>query len=291
MKLRNGIISESNSEPGSLNSFLAALTGRDRRLIPPCEGATTVAIAGGDGRSHATFPVEAFLEARRRGYIATDGGGTGQTRITRAGREALRRHRSNRVAERATTDDRADKPLPAATPAQNIKESPLTWLASRRDATGRAMLAPWEVEAGERLRADLTFAQLTPRITMGWSGIPMGAKRTASMPRGGQMTDNIVAARARVTSALRAVGPEFVDILIDVCGHLRGLEEIARSEGWPRRAARLLLQRALSALARHYGLGPEPRVEERISRRLRHWGAEDYKPSLDRWQTPDDHGD
>lgn len=283
-------MSAANDEPDILNVFLTALTGRDRRLIPPRERATTVAIAGGDGPSQMTFPVEVFLEAHRRGYVAADCG-TGRTRITRAGREALRRHRSSRAAERAATDERADKPLPAAAPAQNIKESPLTWLASRRDATGRAMLAPWEVEAGERLRADLTFAQLTPRVTMGWSGIPMSAKRTASMPGGCQMTDNIVAARTRVTAALRAVGPEFIDILIDVCGHLRGLEEIARNEGWPRRAARLLLQRALSALARHYGMGPEPQVEERISRRLRHWGAEDYKPSLDRWQTGDDHGD
>jgi hypothetical protein len=290
MKLPNGIMSASNGAPDILNVFLAALTGRDRHLIPPCKGATAVAIADGDGQSRMTFPVEVFLEAHSRGYITADRG-TGQTRITRAGREALRRHRSSRVAERAATGEQADKPLEPAAPALNIRESPLTWLASRRDATGRAMLAPWEVEAGERLRADLTFAQLTPRVTMGWSGMPMSAKRTASMPGGGQMTDNIVAARTRVTAALRAVGPEFVDILIDVCGHLRGLEEIARNEGWPRRAARLLLQRALSALARHYGMGPEPQVEERISRRLRHWGAEDYKPSLDRRQTSGDHGD
>lgn len=145
------------------------------------------------------------------------------------------------------------------------------------------MLNPWEVEAGERLRADLSFAQLTPRVTMGWSGLPMSGKRTTTV-NAHELTDNIVAARMRVTTALRAVGPEFIDILIDVCGHLRGLEEIARSENWPRRAARLLLQRALSALARHYGMAPETRVEERIARRLRHWGSDDYRPSLDRWR-------
>jgi len=283
-------MSAPNDQLGTLISFLSALTGRDRHLVPSLGGATTVEVVGGDSPSHTTFPVEAFLEAQRRGYIAADSG-TGRTRITRAGREALRRHRSNRTARKAASGQQIDKPSEAPVPTVNIKESPLIWLASRRDASGRAMLAPWEVEAGERLRADLTFAQLTPRITMGWSGIPISGKRATSMPRGCHMTDNIVAARARVTAALRAVGPEFVDILIDVCGHLRGLEEIARSEGWPRRAARLLLQRALSALARHYGIGPETRVEERISRRLRHWGTEDYKPSLDRWQIADGHGD
>jgi hypothetical protein len=289
MKKRNDIISASNPKSGTLISFLAALAGRDRHLMPPCDGTTTVAIAGRYGPLGATFPVEAFLEAQRRGYVGSDAG-TGRTRITRAGREAVRRHRAHLVTSSAA-GERTDKPRQAATPTLNIKESPLTWLASRRDPTGQPMLTPWEFEAGERLRADLTFAQLTPRVTMGWSGTPVSGKRAAMTDRGGNMTDNIVAARTRVTAALRAVGPEFIDILVDVCGHLRGLEEIARDEGWPRRAARLLLQRALSALACHYGMGPEPRLDERISRRLRHWAAEDYKPSLGRWRTAGDHGD
>jgi hypothetical protein len=146
------------------------------------------------------------------------------------------------------------------------------------------MLSEPQIAAGERLRADLHFAQLTPRVTMGWSGLPtLEGRGPGAAGLGTELADNVIAARARVAAALKAVGPEFADILIDVCGHLRGLEEIAKAEGWPRRAARLILQRALSALARHYGLEPDVGVELTIARRLRHWGAEDYRPTLARW--------
>jgi hypothetical protein len=261
-------------------AFLSAIAGRKRHAIEPIAGASAVAVGGIGENTKLSFPVAAFAEAQSRGWIAAQGN-AGRFKMTRSGREALRRHRSCLVATKANAGVAAATPAPGV----NLKESPLTWLASRRDASGRPMLNRWEVEAGERLRADLTFAQLMPRITMGWSGIPMGSGRARPHAGGHDLTDNIVAARTRVTVALRAVGPEFSDILIDVCGHLRGLEEIARSEGWPRRAARLLLQRALSALARHYGIAPEVPIEQAIARRLRHWGSDDYRPSLDRWRT------
>ncbi|MGD9805287.1 MAG: DUF6456 domain-containing protein [Hyphomicrobiaceae bacterium] len=231
-----------------------------------------------------------FAEARKRGWVDGDTGADG-LRITRAGREVLRRYRTGRVAAKAGAGPSTAASQAAATPSLNPKESPLTWLASRRDSAGKPMLNRWEVDAGERLRADLSFAHLTPRVTMGWSGIPISGKRSATAAGGHELTDSVVAARMRVTDALRAVGPEFSDILIDVCGHLRGLEDISRSEGWPRRAARLILQRALSALARHYKMGPEVRVEETIARRLRHWGSDDYRPSLDRWRSEGDQAD
>jgi len=172
---------------------------------------------------------------------------------------------------------------PAGKPVMNQAESPLAWLAGRRDAEGRPLLERTQVEAGERLRADLTLAGLMPRLTMGWSGLPGAAERAATAAGLGQdIADNVIAARARATAALEAVGPEHASLLIDVCGHLRGLDEIARVEGWPRRAGRLLLQRALSALARHYGLEPRANAREAIARRLRHWGADDYRPTIDR---------
>lgn len=281
MDPRYDIISASNGAPGRFIDFLSALAGRDRYVEAPDADQTTVAIAGMGKTPGPTFPVDVVLEAHKRRWIAADST-TGLMRITRAGREALRRYRASLVAAKASGGGIAGPEAPS--PGMNLKESPLAWLASRRDSAGKPMLNAWEVAAGERLRADLGFAQLTPRVTMGWSGIPISGKRSGPGGNASDLTDNIVAARARVTAALQAVGPEFVDILIDVCGHLRGLEEISRNEGWPRRAARLLLQRALSALARHYGMGPEARVEERIAQRLRHWGTDDYRPTLDRWR-------
>ncbi len=40
----------------------------------------------------------------------------------------------------------------------DLTESPLRWLASRRDASGRPFLHDHEVEAGERFRRDVTLA-------------------------------------------------------------------------------------------------------------------------------------
>ncbi len=47
-------------------------------------------------------------------------------------------------------------------------ESPLSWLATRKNARGQALLNPVFFEAGERLRRDLTFAQMLPRMTANW---------------------------------------------------------------------------------------------------------------------------
>ena len=260
--------------------LLGALAVRDRHVEPADAGksSATVSVRDGRGQEVATFPSAALAAARREGWIGSIGDDN-RLGLTAAGRDAAKKARSRRTDVRAGTVRASGATTPSA--SFNPAESPVGWLASRRDAQGRPMLSASEAAAGERLRADLYFAQLTPKVTMGWTGLPSSGERgAAASGLGRDLADTVVAARARVTAALRSVGPELSDILIDVCGHLRGLEDIARAEGWPRRAARLLLQRALAALARHYGLEPEVRVEEAIARRLRHWGSEDYRPTL-----------
>lgn len=273
-----------NYIPSNLVSFLSAMAVRNRYVQKSPDDPNTVIIGDDDQPTALTFPVEMYELAHNLRWVSTPSSDE-LARITRLGRDALRRHRLQRTAERAAaTPQAASPPLRSATPSINPKESPLGWLASRRDGNGRPLLSQWEVEAGERLRADLERARLTPRITMSWSGIPMSGNRAAGPAGSLEFTDSTIAARTRVTKALNAVGPEFIDILIDVCGHLRGLEDISRSENWPRRAARLILQKALSALARHYGMIPATPLEDVIARRLRHWGTDDYRPSLQRWK-------
>lgn len=129
-------------------------------------------------------------------------------------------------------------------------ESPLAWLARRKGRNGHAMIAPEQFIAGEKLRADFTRAQMTPRVTSNWSA-PTG--RAGSGSGAGEMTDAIVTARQRVRTALDACGPEFSGLLLDVCCFLRGLEDIERERGWPQRSAKIVLQLGLARLARHYG--------------------------------------
>ena len=82
----------------------------------------------------------------------------------------------------------------------NESESPLAWLARRKGRDGQAMIGPQQFLAGERLRADFTRANMSPRVTSSWAA-PTGNRSGSSGP--GQMTDLIVAARQRVRGGLR----------------------------------------------------------------------------------------
>ena len=66
-------------------------------------------------------------------------------------------------------------------------------------------------------------------------------------------------------------------MLIDVCCHLKGLETAERAAGWPQRSGKIVLQLALTSLARHYGLEKPPAAAAN-SGSVRHWGGEGYRP-------------
>lgn len=131
---------------------------------------------------------------------------------------------------------------------RNEAESPLAWLARRKDRAGRAMLDPASFAAGERFRHDFTLAGLQPRVTSDWSTPVSGA---ALGDRGMRMTDLMVAARQRLDAALEALGPELGALVIDVCGFLKGLELVEAEHRWPARSAKVVLGIALARLAAH----------------------------------------
>lgn len=132
-------------------------------------------------------------------------------------------------------------------------ESPLIWLARRKGKNGRALIAPHQLLAGERLRADFTTAQLMPRTTSNWD-LSVSRERRDGAPAM-TFTETAIAARQCVRQALDAVGPEFSGLLLDICCFLKGLEDVERERRWPRSAARIVLQLGLERLARHYGYG------------------------------------
>jgi uncharacterized protein DUF6456 len=164
------------------------------------------------------------------------------------------------------------------------EESPLAWLRKRRDRDGEPMISQMQFDAGERLRTDFWFAQMTPRVTMNWSpSAPAQRRRKAGMApaMGADIEEGAAAARERVRRALANVGPELAGVLIDVCCHLKGLEAAERAAGWPQRSGKVVLQLALTRLARHYGLGPAPERGARRAANVRHWGSNDYRPSFE----------
>ncbi len=171
-------------------------------------------------------------------------------------------------------DEATIEPLGAV--KRNEAESPLAWLARRKDKDGRAMLDPASFAAGERFRADFTLAGLQPRVTSDWSNPVSGA---ALGDRGMHISDVMVAARQRLDKALDALGPELGALVIDVCGFLKGLEVVEAEQRWPARSAKVVLGIALARLAAHYGLAAEARGPAR-AKKLVHWGSADYRPRI-----------
>ncbi len=153
----------------------------------------------------------------------------------------------------------------------DLAESPLAWLARRRDKAGHPMISDLQFLAGERLRVDFTRAGLTPRVTTDWSAL-------GSSGGGGPATfsDAVLNAKARLTAALVAVGPELSGVLLDVCCFLKGLEAVEGERQWPARTAKVVLGLGLDRLARHYGLTGEAHGRPA---RTRAWHASPPSPA------------
>lgn len=131
----------------------------------------------------------------------------------------------------------------------NLGESPLAWLARRRDGRGRPWLTPIEAAAGERLREDFHRAGTVGRLTMNWDAGPRvdggGGPRLEPAERARSAKD-------RIAAALEAAGPGLREILEHVCLAGTALQAAERSLGLPRRAGKMVLKLALQRLVAHY---------------------------------------
>ena len=138
------------------------------------------------------------------------------------------------------------------TRAANLGETPIAWLARRRDASGRPWLTPAEVAAGERLRQDGERAAAGPSVTMRWDGLPRSGGGSATRIEPG---DRAMSAAARVNAALQAVSPRVRAFVVHVCLRSSSLQLAERELGLRRRQGKTMLKQGLQALAEHYGIG------------------------------------
>ncbi len=150
----------------------------------------------------------------------------------------------------------------------DAEESPLDWLRRRKGRTGEPMIDEASYQAGERLRTDIMLAGLLPGVTARWDGMP----RSGGPAAPGEATDRMVAARQRLRNAFDAIGSDFSDLLLDLCGFLKGLEQIERERQWPPRSGKVVVRLALARLAEHYGIEAAARGPA-ASRGIRAWQA------------------
>ncbi len=150
----------------------------------------------------------------------------------------------------------------------DTEESPLDWLRRRRGRDGEPMIDEASYQAGERLRTDIMLAGLLPGVTARWDATP----RSGGPVSPADATDRMIAARQRIRNAFDAVGADFSDLLMDLCGFLKGLELIERERRWPPRSAKIVVRMALARLAEHYGIESAARGPA-ASRGIRAWQA------------------
>ena len=295
-------------EPGgkALRRILRALAQADAILWREAEGDGESG-GGGDGAYLLRWKTaqgapknmqpapELVKQCLRRGLLDALPEGEGGAhadgwRLNAAGRMALRRllagaepfagqHQARRVESRKMQDGARREVV------VNDRATPLGWLARRKDKDGRPMISAAQFEAGERLARDFQFAGMTPSVTANWGvgsgggrGRKYGARKgaAANVEHG----DNCLAAGQRVRRALDKVGGDLADILLEVCCFQIGLSEVETRRKWPRRSGKVILQIALDHLAAHYGLNvarPTPPIHQRLT----HWGAPNYRPSID----------
>ena len=154
----------------------------------------------------------------------------------------------------------------------NLAESPLSRLVTGE----RAFLEPHHIEAAERVRSLVERAQLRPRTTMNYSGAAAGDRAQRNTAE--TVTDMAVDARRTLDAIHRALPAECAGVVMDVCGWLKGLQQIERERSWPRRSAKLVLRIGLEQVAQHFGLGPHAMGRQRVPQRG--WIAEGARPEM-----------
>lgn len=145
----------------------------------------------------------------------------------------------------------------------NMGESPLGWLARRKNAKGQPFLTAEHLAAGERLREDFEHAQMGPRVTQDWKRFLCAGveeSRRSDTARAA-ISDSAEAAKHRVMNALNDLGPDLSDAVFRTCCFLEGLETIERDLNWSARSGKIVLRIALQRLVQHYEALDNPRAK------------------------------
>lgn len=159
--------------------------------------------------------------------------------------------------------------------ASHLAESPLLVLCRHKDATGKPFLDAQQFDAGERLRADFTLGQLSPRITANWQASVSSGRRAGSAGGVEALTNSALAARQRFENAICTLSQDLSGAVLDICCFLKGLEQVEVERRWPKRSAKFMLRAGLSMLEQHYNpVGGKTRGP------IRSWGSDDYRPSV-----------
>lgn len=213
--------------------------------------AASESIRDGDGFRVATPTGAVVLPAAEVRALQADGviGGDGRRAVALPGTgQWLKRQMLE--ADAFAAQHREVAPGPEGV-TLNLAESPLARLASASGGEP-AFLSRHQVEAGERVRRLVERARLNPRLTMSYSAAHTAGR--GGPGHAGDLTDMAADARKAVAAIHHALPRDCAEVVLDVCGLEKGLQQVETERGWPRRSAKLVLRIGLDRLAEVWGI-------------------------------------
>ena len=196
-----------------------------------------------------TFGEATFRELMTQPGLRVRGGGGWMPRTARAGGDASPEPgRPGMIDGVALIMDSDGRWTPRRA---NLGQSPIVWLARRKDENGQAWLSPAQVAAAGRLGLDAEAALRGPSLTMRWDALPRSGGGSATRAEPG---DQAMAAGRRVEAALSACGPARA-MVEAICIRASSLQLAEQDLGLRRRSGRALLVEGLTELAVHYRIG------------------------------------
>lgn len=138
------------------------------------------------------------------------------------------------------------------TSSENTSALPLPDALVRLSGSGQgAFVTPHQLAAASRLMALFERASLRQRVTMSYDPGRVGQGGGRAQ---GDMADSAAHARQKLAGLAARLPPDCWGVLVDVCLHDKGLQQIEAERCWPRRAAKLVLRIGLDQAAGLFGL-------------------------------------
>lgn len=175
--------------PAAPLSRLSKIESRALARVAAAGEAGAPAAARADEAAVAGLVARGLVERRSGRLAVTPEGRARLARDTGGAHGFLAQHRALGRRSQEVAGAREDLLV-------DLDESPLAWLARRKSRDGRPLLAAEEVAAGERLRADFTFAQMTPRVTANWEASVASGRRGGGGARSSSATPSSPPRRA-----------------------------------------------------------------------------------------------
>jgi hypothetical protein len=132
-------------------------------------------------------------------------------------------------------------------------------------------LAAHHVEAARRLARLFERARMRQRVTMSYDPTRLGGRAGGGSVQA-DLSVSAEDARRSLANLAEVLPVECWNVLFDVCGFDKGMQDVEIERDWPRRSGKLVLRIALSQLAGHFGLSATAEGQE--NGRHRHWRPE-----------------